>query len=117
MWFGTHDGLNKYDGYDFTVFHPDAEDPNAIKSNLIFALEEDIQGNLWIGTTGKGLAKFNKDTEQFVHFQNDLNQSNTISHDHVLSLHLDSHNKLWVGTSSGLNILDLTLKDSLETSL
>lgn len=48
MWFGTHDGLNRYDGYSFTVFKPDQKSTN-INSNLIYAMTGDDKGNLWIG--------------------------------------------------------------------
>ncbi|MEM9338256.1 MAG: two-component regulator propeller domain-containing protein [Bacteroidota bacterium] len=104
MWFGTHDGLNKYDGHRFTIYRPDSENPHSIKSNLIAALDEDRNGNIWIGTTGKGLARFDKKTEEFVHFQYDATTDSSLSNDYVNALHIDRFNRLWVGTSDGLNL-------------
>lgn len=50
MWFGTEDGLNKYDGYKFTVYKTDTKDKFAITSNNIKCLFNDQEGNLWVGT-------------------------------------------------------------------
>jgi len=54
MWIGTIDGLNKYDGYDFTIFRNDPADPNSLSENWITSTYLDRNGFLWIGTlTGK----------------------------------------------------------------
>ena len=45
LWFGTNEGLNKYDGYSFTVFQPDPDDPHSISANLIRCILEDSRGN------------------------------------------------------------------------
>ena len=57
MWFGTQDGLNKFDGYKFTVYKHDPEDPTTISDNFVRAIFEDQDGTLWVGTNG-GLNKF-----------------------------------------------------------
>lgn len=107
MWFGTHDGLNKYDGYTFKVFNPDPNKPNSISSNLIYAIEKDLTGNFWIGTTGDGLLFFDRSTEKFVTYKHDENNIKSINSDHISSLYRDKENRLWIGTNVGLNVLDL----------
>src|SRR3982751_4762435 len=48
MWFGTRDGLNKYDGYKFTVYKNDSKDTNSISNNFISGIVEDANGNIWV---------------------------------------------------------------------
>ena len=50
LWFGTQEGLNRYDGYTFTTFKHDPDDPNSLSMNSILALYEDREGILWNGT-------------------------------------------------------------------
>ncbi|WP_139956906.1 two-component regulator propeller domain-containing protein [Flavicella sediminum] len=107
MWFGTHDGLNRYDGYAFRVYNLDPSNPKSINSNLIMDVVGDKTGNLWIGTTGSGLNYFDKSTEEFRHFMNDKNNPSSLSNDYLTSVYIDKSNHLWVGTKNGINMLDL----------
>jgi signal transduction histidine kinase/ligand-binding sensor domain-containing protein len=68
MWFGTDDGLNKYDGYSFTVYKHDPDDPHSLSHNRVQSLLEDQSGVLWVGTYGGGLNRFDRDTGQFTHY-------------------------------------------------
>lgn len=52
LWFGTYDGLNRYDGYSFKVFRNKFSDPGSLINNYIFSIEEDGLSNMWIGTHG-----------------------------------------------------------------
>ncbi|CAL66667.1 two-component system sensor histidine kinase/response regulator hybrid [Christiangramia forsetii KT0803] len=106
IWFGTHDGLNKFNGYNFTVYKP-KKDENSISSNLIFSITGDKKGNLWIGTTGSGLNFFDKTTDKFTTYRNDKKDANSLSNDHITCLFLDKKGRLWIGTRDGLNLLDL----------
>jgi len=52
MWFGTHDGLNRYDGYSFKIFKNDPSDSTTLTNNFIFSIYEDQSGHLFIETQG-----------------------------------------------------------------
>src|SRR4026209_2472305 len=65
MWFGTRDGLNKYDGYKFSVYKYNAENGNSLGNNIIKSIAEDDQGNLWLATWGGGLNRFDWKKEKF----------------------------------------------------
>ncbi|MCL7762585.1 ATP-binding protein [Polaribacter sp. Z014] len=115
MWFGTHDGLNRYDGYNFTVYRPNPANPKSISSNLIWDIVGDEKHNLWIGTTGGGLNFFDKTTEKFTHFKHNEKDEKSISSNHITTLYKDKKNRLWVGTIAGINLVDLNKPiDSLK---
>ncbi|MDO6761246.1 two-component regulator propeller domain-containing protein [Tamlana sp. 2_MG-2023] len=108
MWFGTHDGLNRYDGYSFTVFKPDSNNPHSISSNLIWKLIDDQTGNLWIGTTGGGLNYFNQENQEFKSFKHIPGNDSSIKSNYITQLFKDSNHRLWVGTRKGISMADLS---------
>src|SRR5215208_6762148 len=65
MWFGTKDGLDRYDGYRFVVFRHDPFDSTSISDSEITALFEDSRGRLWVGTRGGGVNRFDRARERF----------------------------------------------------
>ena len=75
MWFGTSQGVCRFDGYKFTVFKNDPEDETSLKGNLVRTIFEDRKGQLWVGTENGGLNKFNSGKENFSHYFNSGNQS------------------------------------------
>jgi diguanylate cyclase (GGDEF)-like protein len=64
LWFGTEEGLDRYDGYAITVFRHNAKDPLSLQDDRVSSLHEDAQGRLWIGTEG-GLSLFDRRHETF----------------------------------------------------
>ena len=101
MWFGTQEGLNRYDGYRFEVFLPDPEDPRTLSHNWIYSLLEDRDGSLWVGTNGGGLDRFDPDTGQFRHYRHNPSNSDGLGNDRVRALYQEPSGVLWVGTDGG----------------
>jgi diguanylate cyclase (GGDEF)-like protein len=66
VWFGTEDGLNRYDGLSFRTYKHDASDPGSLPDNMVWALVEEAGGDLWVGTEGGGLARWERATDRFV---------------------------------------------------
>lgn len=103
LWFGTIDGLNRYNGYEFEVFRSVLNDPKSISNNRINAIEEDNEGNLWVGTNN-GLNLFNKHTNNFlrINLYRHLSLANS-SQKIINDLFYDSvNNTLWVATNNGV---------------
>lgn len=106
LWFGTQDGLNKYDGYSFSVYRPVPGEANSLGGNYIQALHVDQDGMLWIGTRGAGLDRMDRHTGEIVHFQQNPRDQHGLNGDNVFAIYEDSQHELWVGTEAGLNRFD-----------
>jgi len=103
MWFGTEDGLNKYDGYKFTIYRHDQDDSLSIGGNYIRSLYEshyDGKHVLWIGTKN-GLNRLDIETEKFTRFGS-ANEKTGLGNDYITSIYEDNSDELWIGTQSGM---------------
>jgi len=98
LWFGTEDGLNRYDGVRFRVFRQDGKDPYSLGGNWITSLVEDHHKNLWVGTMSGGLNRLDRDTERIQRFLPDTSSQSTNPAREVTALCLDAAGNLWVGT-------------------
>lgn len=105
MWFGTRDGLNRYDGYNLTVYKHNDRDTQSISHNAVTDLIEDEQGNLWMATWDGGLNMYDRNKDSFVSYQADEEDPKTISSNLVNSVFIDSQGNFWAGTrGGGLNL-------------
>ncbi len=103
MWFGTQDGLNRYDGYKFTVYLPQHGNPDSLNGSFINALFVDSGGDLWIGTRA-GFNKFLPESNSFRHYHKTLGG---LSANDVLAIAEDQDGYLWLATAyGGLNRFD-----------
>ena len=109
LWFGTQDGLSRYDGYEFVIYKHDPEHENSLSDNFISVIVEDDRGYLWIGTNSGGLNRFDPVTGQFNHYIHDSDDPNSLSANSVQVVYSDQDGRLWVGTTGGgLNRFDPT---------
>jgi ligand-binding sensor domain-containing protein/signal transduction histidine kinase len=106
LWFGTEDGLNRYDGYNFKTFKPDPDNPNSLSDRWITSIVEDREGYLWIGTRQGGLNRYDPRTEQFIQYRHDNAIASSLSDNYVNVLYLDRNDDLWAGTANGLDRYD-----------
>ncbi|MCD8172315.1 MAG: response regulator [Alistipes sp.] len=105
MWFGTRNGLNRYDGYGFDVYMTDPDNPASISDNHILSMEESPGGELWIGTN-HGLNRYDPRTDRFTRYYHSPGDGGTLSGDIVQSLAYDASGRLWIGTHNGLDLYD-----------
>lgn len=105
LWFGTEDGLNKYNGYNFDVYKFDPTDSASVSNNIVRCIQEDRDGNLWIGTDN-GLNRYNRHNGSFTRFLNDPSNPRSLSNNLVSGIVQDKAGRLWIGTANGLNALD-----------
>jgi ligand-binding sensor domain-containing protein len=107
LWFGTQDGLNRYDGYEFIIFKNLPFDSNSLSYNWIQTMIESEPGVLWLGTRSKGLNRFDTLNQRFTRFRHTPGDETGLSSNRIQALYRDSGGVLWIGTmGGGLNRLD-----------
>ncbi len=105
LWFGTQDGLNRFDGYSFTVFRPNPYAPNGLSGGEILSMALGADGSLWIGTS-TGLNRYDPLTGDFKHWTHNDRDASSLINDAVQALYQDPSGSLWVGTHGGLDEFD-----------
>ena len=106
LWVATADGLNKYDGYNFTVYQHLKDDTTSIQSNLIRALLFDDDHRLWVGT-GSGISCYDDRKNTF---------TNYILNTQVNHICQVRANELWLATSTGFFKFDMKAKTTTPLS-
>jgi len=101
MWFGTWDGLNKYDGYTFTTFNQQ----NGLSGQTIHAIFQDSEGFIWIGTDD-GLNRINSSTNEISVFKHIESDTFSLVNNVVTAIIEDKLTNLWIGTHQGLSMFD-----------
>jgi ligand-binding sensor domain-containing protein len=82
MWFGTGDGLNRYDGYQIKIYKYDPENSESLSHSVVSQIYENRSGNLWIGTDGGGLNRLARGSGTFSSYQAGSG-NNSLSNNHV----------------------------------
>jgi len=91
IWFGTQEGLNRFDGYDFKIYRKDLKNKNSLRSNYISSMALDNQGNIWIYYNNNNFDRFNIETETFTHFSYKPEKENFI-----FKIYPDSKGNIWI---------------------
>ncbi len=107
MWFGTVDGLYRYDGFNFKIFRHQINNGNSLSNNTIRSLCLGKGGKLWIGTQGGGVDCFDTQTEKFTNYSATGKSKNEISGNTIWTIIEDSENNIWMGVSNaGIDMLN-----------
>jgi ligand-binding sensor domain-containing protein/class 3 adenylate cyclase len=120
LWFGTGDGLNRFDGAAFTLYRAQNSD-SSLSNSFITALQQDSFGTIWVGTRDGGLNALNLLTGRFTQFKADArnsqprsstapsNLSPTLPSNRINALLMARDGRtLWICTDEGLCTLDVT---------
>ena len=101
IWFGTNDGLSRYNGYGFETFRNEIDSENSIVNNYIVCINEDKDGNLWIGTID-GASKINIYTNKITNYKN----PGILSNNNITEILVTDEGQVLLASIDGLNIYD-----------
>jgi len=110
MWFGTQNGLVRYDGYNMKVYQPDPDDSLSISGRILVEIYEDKFNIIWIGTYGGGLNRFDRSTETFTNYMHNPDDSTSLNSNLVNTICEDNNGNILVGTNVGLNLFNKQTK-------
>lgn len=106
IWIGTWNGLNRFDGYDMTVFHSDRDDSSSLSNSNINKLFEDRQGILWVATDN-GLNSYDPVTGKFRQFYFTGTDEAWRRNSQINGITQDASGQIWLGSQElGLIALD-----------
>lgn len=105
IWFGTQQGLNRFNGYSFDNYLNIPADSNSISDNWIYSITEDNDGDIWIGTRN-GLNKYLQKTGQFKQYLYDASKPNSISGNYIYGLSKDTQGNILANAAANLNIIN-----------
>ncbi|MCX6165608.1 MAG: triple tyrosine motif-containing protein, partial [Ignavibacteriae bacterium] len=113
LWLASLDGLILYNrDKGFTKIYENIQDKNInFRNNMINSVIKDEEDNLWIGTAGGGLNKFETENEKFIIFKHTQNNNNSVGSNFIQTLFLDKDKILWIGTAdNGISTYDTKIK-------
>lgn len=115
MWFGTYNGLNRYDGTNMVVYEHDPENKSSICHNLINAIAEDSERNIWIATA-EGINRYNRDLDNFINIDSIPGNKNHLNTKFITSIYFAENGTVWLGTMGyGIVIYNPTQKEFIQT--
>jgi ligand-binding sensor domain-containing protein len=100
MWFGTFDGLNRFDGYDIKTYRNQLNNENSIPHNYIYCIAEDHNKKLWIGT-GQGIGIYDRNFDTFtrLNYIDQKSKRSYLLNADTKSIQIDSDNNIYIGTN------------------
>lgn len=107
MWFGTEDGLDRYDGYSFQHLRQARADDHGLPDNFVTDVEFDSAGRLWVGTDGGAVVWRDPRQEEFHSILTGMSESDARGLEHVRILRFDASGRVWIGSrGDGLAVFD-----------
>ena len=104
MWFGTQDGLNRFDGYQFKIYKNNPTDSTSISHNWVWSMAEDSAGYIWLGTFAGGLNRYDPRTDRFTKVPLKYAQGQDVNS--IRSIYHLSPQRMILGTSNGVLDVD-----------
>jgi signal transduction histidine kinase/ligand-binding sensor domain-containing protein/CheY-like chemotaxis protein len=107
LWFGTEDGLIRYDGQELVRYGYERAGAGTLPGNFVRDIVEDPSGDLWIAVKDAGIARWSRSTDRFTVYRHDPANPRSLASNAVRSVLVDRRGRIWVGTAdAGISVLD-----------
>ncbi|MBI3220171.1 MAG: GHKL domain-containing protein [Bacteroidetes bacterium] len=116
FWFGTEEGLQRYDGYSFKNYYFHKSDSLSLSSNFIQYLFEDSKHNLWVGTFDAGLCWYDRENDRFIRFQHEPGNSASLIGDFVQTIYESKAGRLYISVV-GHGISSFQIPDRVDHTI
>ena len=116
IWIGSESGLYRFDGHETQRFQHDPSRTGGLSANFVYSLFQDSRGDIWVGTFGGGLDRYDSKSGQFTNYRSSKNKTHSLSNNYINTIVEDHTGMIWVGTGQGINKID-TIKDQVTPFL
>lgn len=110
MWFGTTNGLNRFDGMNIKVYQNDPLDINSLVGNMVSVVKEDTDGDLLIGTVSSGFCILDPETDTFTHLPDNKADNKMLANANIHDILIDSKGHVWIATIEGHGLFQFDKK-------
>ncbi len=115
-WFGSEEGLQRYDGYSFKNYHFQQSDSLSLSSNIIQYLFEDSKHNLWVGTFDAGLCWYDRENDRFIRFRHDPTNPQSLIGNFVQTIYESNAGRLYISVV-GQGISSFQIPDQIHPNI
>ena len=112
MWFATFNGVNRFDGYDFTVYRHETGNAGSIGDNMVYAVKADGKGGVWVGTNN-WLSYYDADRDAFRNYRCPQKEEDV----RVMQIADVDDSRLLVNTSAGLYVFHVADTSFVQSGL
>ncbi|MCE2996165.1 MAG: two-component regulator propeller domain-containing protein [Cyclobacteriaceae bacterium] len=116
FWFGSEEGLQRYDGYSFKNYHFQKSDSLSLSSNIIQYLFEDSKRNLWVGTFDAGLCWYDRENDRFIRFRHDPANPHSLIGNFVQTIYESKAGRIYISVV-GQGISSFEIPDQIHPQI
>tara|TARA_R110001583_G_scaffold157548_1_gene309494 strand:+ start:16107 stop:20180 length:4074 start_codon:yes stop_codon:yes gene_type:complete len=106
IWLGTGDGIDLYDGYSITHLRNKPNDITSLSGNYVKALLVGSDGNIWVGTLGGGLNRYDPESRTFIRYLSEISDAQNIASKDIYSLYESKEGLIWIGSEQGASVFN-----------
>jgi diguanylate cyclase (GGDEF)-like protein/PAS domain S-box-containing protein len=106
MWIATQGGLNAWNGYQYRLYHHDADNPASLPDDFVTAIAEDRNNRIWVGSNNGNIASLDPESGRATAYPLPPDAPDRERRNDVTALAVDRNQSIWIGTTAGIELFD-----------